>query len=99
MTKFDNYLSQLVETNNISPNVVQPNTQVKPGTTPQPTSAPGTTPQPNQTTPSPTPVPSTQTNPSQQNKFELEKFIKDFNDNKITIQGPKDLEKYGFQVK
>jgi hypothetical protein len=102
MTKFDSYLAQIAETNSISPNI----SQTKPGTTPLPNQSTNNSQQANnnqqtnnnqtQTTPATTP-PASQT-PTTQQKLDLEKFIKDFNDNKITIQTPKDLEKYGLTV-
>lgn len=93
MTKFDSYLTQITETNNITPAVA---TQ-KPGTTPIPNQT-NTTPQTPATTqtqaaPQTTPVPQ----PSQQ-KLDVNKLIKDFNDNIIKVQTPKDLEKYGITL-
>lgn len=96
MTKFDSYLTQIAETNSISPAI----NQARPGTTPVPGQPQQNNTQ-NQNTPSVTPTaqaPQTTQPPTTQQKMDLEKLIKDFNDNKVSIQTPKDLEKYGLTL-
>jgi hypothetical protein len=104
MTKFDTYYTQITETNNVTP---QPNTNTsstQPVQSAQQNNAQATNQQnntqasnqQNQTAPKPTP---TIQSASQTVKPDINKLIKDFNDNKVVLQTPKDLEKYGIQIK